>query len=54
MPAILPSPSGLGCIKIVRLETGMMRDLVEGLIQLLSSWQLAAGSGQHCADDLRQ
>jgi hypothetical protein len=44
MPALLPSPSALGCIKIVRLESGMLRDLAEGLVQLVTGRQLAAGS----------
>jgi hypothetical protein len=44
MPALLPSPTALGCIKIVRLESGMLRDLAEGLVLLLSGRQLAAGS----------
>jgi hypothetical protein len=44
MPALLPSPTGLGCIKIVRLESGMLPHLAEGLVQLLSGRQLAAGS----------
>jgi hypothetical protein len=44
MPPILPSTTQLSCIKIVRLEHGMLCDMAEGLVRLLSGRQVAPGS----------
>jgi hypothetical protein len=44
MPPILPSSSELGCVKIFRMEHGMLADLADGLVRLLSARQIAAGS----------
>jgi hypothetical protein len=44
MPAIFPSETEKGCIKIIRLETDMLRELAEGLVALLSGRQVAPGS----------
>jgi hypothetical protein len=44
MPPILPSTTQLSCVKIVRLEHGMLSDMAEGLVRLLSGQQVAPGS----------
>jgi hypothetical protein len=44
MPVILPSSSSLGCIKIARLENGMLADLAEGWVTMMAGMQIAAGS----------
>jgi hypothetical protein len=44
MPATIPVASTLGCVKIVRLKNGSLKDLAEGLVELLSGRQVAAGS----------
>jgi hypothetical protein len=44
MPPILLSPTQLSCIKIVRLEHGMLSDMAEGLVRLLSGRQVALRS----------
>jgi hypothetical protein len=44
MPPILPSTTQLSCVKIVRLEHGMLSDMAEGLVRLLSRRQVAPGS----------
>jgi hypothetical protein len=44
MPAAIPVTTTLGCVKIVRLENGSLMDLAEGLVELLSGRQVAAGS----------
>jgi hypothetical protein len=44
MPPVLPVGGGQGCIKIVRLESGTLQELAEGLVRILSGRQVAAGS----------
>jgi hypothetical protein len=45
IPPVLPSTSKtLQCVKIVRLEGGMLQELAEGLVRVLSGRQIAAGS----------
>jgi lysophospholipase L1-like esterase len=45
MPPVLPvKSSGQECVKIFRLEGGMLQELSEGLVRILSGRQVAAGS----------
>jgi hypothetical protein len=44
MPGAIPVSSSLGFIKIVRLENGSLMDLADGLVEILSGRQVAAGS----------
>jgi hypothetical protein len=45
MPPILPSKSEFrDCVKIVRLEGGLLQELAEGLVRLLSGRQVGPGS----------
>jgi hypothetical protein len=44
MPPILPVCSRQQCVKIIRLESGMLQELAEGLVRTLSGRQIAAGS----------
>jgi hypothetical protein len=44
MPPVLPVKSGQQCVKIVRLESGSLQELAEGLVRVLSGRQVAAGS----------
>jgi hypothetical protein len=44
MPPILPVSSTQVCVKIIRLESGMLQELAEGLVRTLSGRQVAAGS----------
>jgi hypothetical protein len=44
MPPVLPVKSGQECVKIVRLEGGMLQELSEGLVRILSWRQVTAGS----------
>jgi hypothetical protein len=44
MPPILPATEDDSCIKIIRLEYGLLGELAEGLIVLLASRQVAGGS----------
>jgi hypothetical protein len=45
MPPLLPvTHQSLHCVKIIRLEGGMLQELAEGLVRTLSGRQIAAGS----------
>jgi hypothetical protein len=44
MPPILPAADDGSCIKIIRLEYGLLGELAEGLIALLARRQVAGGS----------
>jgi hypothetical protein len=44
MPPVLPVKSGQECVKIIRLEGGMLQELSEGLVRILSGRQVAASS----------
>jgi hypothetical protein len=44
IPAMLPTDSDMGCVKIFRLENGSVIDLAEGLINMMKGRQLSAGS----------
>jgi hypothetical protein len=44
MPPILPVSPAQQCVKIIRLESGMLQELAEGLVRTLSGRQIAAGS----------
>jgi hypothetical protein len=43
-PPILPSPSKSWCVKIIRLENGILSEMAEGLVKLLAGRQVAGGS----------
>jgi hypothetical protein len=44
MPPLLPATTQQECIKIMRLESGTLQELAEGLVRTLSGRQIAAGS----------
>jgi hypothetical protein len=44
MPPMLPTSSTQECVKIMRLESGSLQELAEGLVRTLSGCQVAAGS----------
>jgi hypothetical protein len=44
LPPLLPATTSQECIKIMRLESGTLQELAEGLVRTLSGRQIAAGS----------
>jgi hypothetical protein len=44
IPPLLPVTSGLQCVKIMRLESGLLKEMAEGLVRVMAGRQITAGS----------
>jgi hypothetical protein len=44
IPPMLPATTGQHCNKIIRLESGLLKDLAEGLVRLMAGRQIVSGS----------